>query len=562
MKIIKVNTDDRYDIGLGCQGENLARTLEFDVSEWRAEYGEGTVQLLHRRSGDRDPYPAAIEQEGDVVRWPITAADTAMSGTGRLQLLYFVGETLVKQLCRKTLVDRSLGQPTGDVPEAQKAWVERVFAEVAKVTGMTARAVELPAGSEPTAEYANGVLTIGIPVGGDVSEAQIAQAVTDYLTEHPIEETDPTVPDWAKQPEKPSYTSDEVGALSAETLPEAITTALAQAKESGEFDGEDGAPGKDGNDGQPGKDGTSPVISVSAITGGHRITITDANGTKAVDVMDGSDGKNGADGRPGQDGSDGVGIASIKQTATSTADGGDNVFTVTLTNGTSATFTVKNGRTGSTGATGADGQPGADGKSAYQYAQEGGYTGTETEFAAKLAEEMPDKLPNPNALTFTGAVTGAYDGSEPLTVEIPSGGGGGITGFRRVVDTTLTEAAEIVNLTTDINGNTFRLSECYLFIDAACTEADAITYIPNGYWAPDTYMVSKQKTATDYPYNFTAYACGGSDHFFGFELRHRTGASMNYYNSNKSANWYPITSYKLSGKFAKGARFVIFGRDA
>ena len=47
---------------------------------------------------------------------------------------------------------------------------------------------------------------------------------------------------------------------------------------------------------------------------------------------------------------------------------------------------------------------------------------------------VPDKLPNPNALTFTGAVTGSYDGSEPVTVNIPSGGSGvadislGITG--------------------------------------------------------------------------------------------------------------------------------------
>ena len=37
---------------------------------------------------------------------------------------------------------------------------------------------------------------------------------------------------------------------------------------------------------------------------------------------------------------------------------------------------------------------------------------------------VPDKLPNPNSLTFTGAVTGSYDGSAPLSVEIPSGGGG------------------------------------------------------------------------------------------------------------------------------------------
>lgn len=64
---------------------------------------------------------------------------------------------------------------------------------------------------------------------------------------------------------------------------------------------------------------------------------------------------------------------------------------------------------------------GADGKSAYSYAQDGGYTGTEAEFAAKLAAE---KLPNPYPLTFTGAVNETYDGSSAKTITIPSGGGG------------------------------------------------------------------------------------------------------------------------------------------
>ena len=160
---------------------------------------------------------------------------------------------------------------------------------------------------------------------------------------------------------------------------------------------------------------------------------------------------------------------------------------------------------------GAKGDKGEDGKTAYQYAQDGGYTGTETEFAEKLAQEqltgttieltptqvynavsagipvkvqylhdvygllsftafniaesfsmivsqtivyynntyilaelngdksgnrwramfttlaektdipdIPTLMPNPHALTFTGAVTGNYDGSAPMTVNIPS----------------------------------------------------------------------------------------------------------------------------------------------
>lgn len=86
------------------------------------------------------------------------------------------------------------------------------------------------------------------------------------------------------------------------------------------------------------------------------------------------------------------------------------------------------GEKGDTGAQGIQGEKGdtgaagADGKSAYSYAQDGGYTGTEAEFAAKLAAE---KLPNPYPLTFTGAVNETYDGSSAKTITIPSGGGGG-----------------------------------------------------------------------------------------------------------------------------------------
>ncbi len=57
-------------------------------------------------------------------------------------------------------------------------------------------------------------------------------------------------------------------------------------------------------------------------------------------------------------GADGIGIQSVEQTATSTEDGGANIITVTKTDGTSSTFTVKNGSKGSTGKTGAAGKDG------------------------------------------------------------------------------------------------------------------------------------------------------------------------------------------------------------
>lgn len=37
------------------------------------------------------------------------------------------------------------------------------------------------------------------------------------------------------------------------------------------------------------------------------------------------------------------------------------------------------------------------------------------------------KVPNPNKLTFSGAVTGEYDGSAPVNIEIPKSGGGVIS---------------------------------------------------------------------------------------------------------------------------------------
>lgn len=48
--------------------------------------------------------------------------------------------------------------------------------------------------------------------------------------------------------------------------------------------------GASGADGEDGADGFSPTVSIQEISGGHRVTITDATGVKTFDVMDGIDG--------------------------------------------------------------------------------------------------------------------------------------------------------------------------------------------------------------------------------------------------------------------------------
>jgi hypothetical protein len=84
-------------------------------------------------------------------------------------------------------------------------------------------------------------------------------------------------------PEQQSALDEAIAALNAavEGVPETIDAALQEAKSSGEFDGADGAPGADGY---------SPTAVISSISGGHRLSITDANGTQTCDIMDGTNG--------------------------------------------------------------------------------------------------------------------------------------------------------------------------------------------------------------------------------------------------------------------------------
>lgn len=115
------------------------------------------------------------------------------------------------------------------------------------------------------------------------------------------------------------------------------------------FDVLDGVNGLKGDPGEDGNDAISPAVVVNDITGGHSVDITDAYGTMSFDVMDGAPGKDGED---GQDGNDGV-----SPTVNITEITGGHTVEITDATGTSS-FNVMDGLRGLKGDTGETGNPG------------------------------------------------------------------------------------------------------------------------------------------------------------------------------------------------------------
>lgn len=138
--------------------------------------------------------------------------------------------------------------------------------------------------------------------------------------------------------------------------------------------GDKGDPGTDGSNGSDGVDGTDGIgitdISGTDYSGSgakNTVTVTLSNNTtktftvyNGTDGTDGSDGVDGTNGKDGTNGTDGVGISNITST-NNTGSGEANTITVTLTDGSSKSFTVYNGEKGNTGAKGDDGADGKDG---------------------------------------------------------------------------------------------------------------------------------------------------------------------------------------------------------
>ena len=460
------------DIPIGRKGENLARAVDFSdiIAEIKKDYGDGgKIVVLVKRPNEDVPYPAAAVDESDGLTWTPTETDTAIVGRGNAEVDYYVDDVLVKSVLFTTYTHDSIGV-SGDTPEPGYDYMKQLFDALKKVgTGIVS--VDMNKDSSITFHMSDGTEYTTEPLKGadgdpgadgepgvagkdgvspTVSTSEIdggtRVTITDGTGEHTFdvmngldggEAATPTIGDngnWfinGQDTGKPSR--GETGATGAKGEPGETGTNDADGKNGADgvsptvktdsisggtrvtitdatgghaFDvlngknggeaatptigdngnwfingqdtgkpsrgetgatgakGEPGETGTNGADGKNGADGVSPTVATSAIEGGTRVTITDASGAHAFDVMNGTDGADGNDGAPGADGKNGAdgakGADGVSPTVATTAIEGGTHVTITDASGVHA-FDVLNGADGAKGPQGDPGPAGPEG---------------------------------------------------------------------------------------------------------------------------------------------------------------------------------------------------------
>ena len=148
------NAEKLTSIDLGRQGENLARTVEIDVSVMLAQWPDASITLLVKRKHDAEPYIADTAVENGVLIWPITKVETADAGDGKLEIRATYGEVIAKSATGSFRVTASLTGGGTEPPETEQGWVEKVLAAGAGVEQNASLASEAADRAEAAAETA------------------------------------------------------------------------------------------------------------------------------------------------------------------------------------------------------------------------------------------------------------------------------------------------------------------------------------------------------------------------------------------------------------------------
>lgn len=222
MKTEKVTTYIK-SFSIGRRGENIARQIAFDLSDFVAEYGEGTPELIFQRPIDDKPYPVAAVRDGSILLWTVTDLDTAVAttngGYSHCELRWYVGELLAKSRTWLVYVDTAMNVPSETVPpDPERSWVDQV--------------ISAGAAAKESADIAKVYADRAATLAADVSAkaAQAAQNASDAANAKEAAETAKRLAEEAQGAAETAQRGAEDAKTKAEASKEASAKSEAAAK--------------------------------------------------------------------------------------------------------------------------------------------------------------------------------------------------------------------------------------------------------------------------------------------------------------------------------------------
>lgn len=151
--------DTMTSLNLGEQGEHLANEIRVDMSPWVDEDNTLRFYIVALRHAETNPYIPATTMEDNILVWPVTSADTAITGAGLTQFVATDGTRIVKSKRIRTSVGTVIpGSEEDEAPEPIQGWIDSMLAQVSadRVAAETARteAVAAQAAAEAAQELA------------------------------------------------------------------------------------------------------------------------------------------------------------------------------------------------------------------------------------------------------------------------------------------------------------------------------------------------------------------------------------------------------------------------
>lgn len=249
------------------------------------EWAGLTIRAFWHVPGGSDP-ASTLVVDGYVA---VPASVTAQPGSGCVTFEGSDGTKTITSADLRYRVSANSGTEDGTMPEpGTPAWQELVdavhtdatAAEQAKTDAQTA-AQQAGASAKKAGQALSDTITAkedALKAIGDkqTSATQAVDTARDKALQQ-VEASTEAAQTAASEAATSAGNADQSAQAAAGSLQE-----LKDGIASGDFKGE------------PGNDGKSPVVTVTDIENGHRVSITDKDGTKTIDVLNGQTGKTGA----------------------------------------------------------------------------------------------------------------------------------------------------------------------------------------------------------------------------------------------------------------------------